>query len=106
MVNKQIVNNLFTNSLLYATMITARKGGNTMTDKGRTKFGNFIREKRLDNNLSILELSKRANLSRVTISLIENGHKTGGRKAIDKLATALGMNYIELRQVMKRVDIE
>jgi ribosome-binding protein aMBF1 (putative translation factor) len=106
MSNQQIVNYLFTNRLQYANMITRRKGGTHMTDKGMAKFGDFIREKRLDNNLSILELSKRANLSRVTISLIENGHIKGGRKAIDRIATALGMTYIELRQVMKRVDVE
>jgi transcriptional regulator with XRE-family HTH domain len=65
------------------------------------KYGRFVREKRLDMNKSILEFAKIVNLSRVTVSLIENGHTTGGRKAIEKIATGLGMTYLDLRQIIK-----
>jgi transcriptional regulator with XRE-family HTH domain len=69
-------------------------------------FGKFVREKRLDANKSIQELAEQSGISRVTLSLIENGHTTGGRKAIEKIATTLGLTYTDMREAIKKFETQ
>jgi len=72
----------------------------------KIKFGRFVRDKRLDANLSIQQLSEMTKLSRVTLSLIENGHTLGGRLAMNKIANALGLTYLDLREQVKMIERE
>ena len=74
--------------------------------KVKVLFGKFVKEKRLDLNKSIQELSELSGISRVTLSLIENGHTTGGRKAIQKIAVSLGLTYADMREAIKSFEAQ
>jgi transcriptional regulator with XRE-family HTH domain len=74
--------------------------------KVKVLFGKFIREKRLDANKSIQELSETSGISRVTLSLIENGHTIGGRKAVEKIAVSLGLTYADMREAIKSFETQ
>jgi transcriptional regulator with XRE-family HTH domain len=63
--------------------------------------GNYIREKRLDIGLLQRELAQRCGLTIQAINFIENGRNNPSIATLHKLSEVLGVNYFELRQVMK-----
>jgi transcriptional regulator with XRE-family HTH domain len=63
--------------------------------------GKYIREKRLDVGLMQKELAAKCGLTIQTINFIENGRNNPSISTLRKIAEVLGINYFELRQVMK-----
>lgn len=55
------------------------------------KFGNKVREKRLEQNLSQEELAERAGVHRTYIGMIERAEKNITLENIEKIAKALGI---------------
>ena len=66
-------------------------------------FANFIKEKRLDMNMSSQEFADHVGLSRVTISNIENANINVGRYALEKLGVGFGKDYDYMRRVYKKM---
>lgn len=64
-------------------------------------FGLWLREKRIDMGMTINDFAKVCNLSYVTISNLERGRKKAGIYATKKIANALQVEYLELRNIMK-----
>ena len=59
--------------------------------------GQFIKEKRIENNLSLEQLGKKVGVSKMTISRWESGEiKNMGSDKIEKLALALGVPVLSL----------
>ncbi|MEH7515477.1 helix-turn-helix transcriptional regulator [Gottfriedia acidiceleris] len=70
-------------------------------------FAEFIRQTRLQNNLSITCLATKANVSHSYISQIENGKRgIPSTEIIRKLAEPLGVPVIQLYQIAGYVPIE
>jgi len=63
--------------------------------------GNYIREKRLDVGLMQKELAEKCGLTHQAINFIEKGRNKPSIVTLRKIAEVLGINYFELRQVMK-----
>jgi len=58
--------------------------------------GNTLRHLRLENGLTIAEVSKRANVSRGMLSKIENGLTSPSLEKLEQLANALGITLSKL----------
>ena len=65
------------------------------------RFGEWLRSKRLDLGLTMMEFSKAVGVSYVTISNVELGKAIPGMYFLRKLETYLGIEYIELRRILK-----
>jgi putative transcriptional regulator len=63
--------------------------------------GEFIKEKRLDIGLMQKELATKCGVTNQTINFIEKGKTNPSIVTLRKIAEVLGVNYFELRQVMK-----
>ncbi len=57
---------------------------------------NKVKEFRLANNLTLAELSKKINLSKTALSMIENGHRNPSMNVAFKLANFFGASIEEL----------
>lgn len=66
------------------------------------RFGEWLREQRLDRGYTLQEFAKKCGLSYVTISGIELGKTKAGINATKKIAAGLEIEYIELRNVIKQ----
>ena len=75
--------------------MTARGTIEAMGDNVDREFGLRIKEFRLARNLSQIELAVKANISRITMLRIEEGHKPGP-KICFRLSQALGVSMLEL----------
>jgi transcriptional regulator with XRE-family HTH domain len=64
--------------------------------------GEFIREKRLDVGLMQYELANKIGITIAAMNYIEKGRNNPSITTLRKIAEALGINYFELRQVMKK----
>ena len=64
-------------------------------------FGEWLREKRLDLGETMQEFADACDLSYVSVSNIELDKKKAGMNALRKIAEHIGMEYVEVRQVMK-----
>lgn len=62
--------------------------------------GFIIRNRRIDKRMTIADLSKKANISTVSIVKYENDKAVPGIKSTEKLAKALGWTYAELRKII------
>lgn len=67
----------------------------------KMSIGKYIREKRLDVGLMQKELAQKCGLTIQAINFIENGRNNPSISTLRKIAEVLGINYFELRQVMK-----
>jgi len=65
------------------------------------RFGEWLRSKRLDLGLTMVEFSKAVGVSYVSISNVELGKTIPGMYFLRKLETYLGIEYIELRRILK-----
>lgn len=63
--------------------------------------GEYIKEKRLDVGLMQKELAEKCKVTVQTINFIEKGKTKPSIVTMRKIAEALGVNYFELRLVMK-----
>lgn len=63
--------------------------------------GEYIKEKRLDVGLMQKELAAKCGLTQQAINFIEKGRNKPSIATMHKIAEVLGVNYFELRQVMK-----
>lgn len=68
--------------------------------------GSFIREKRLDVGLMQWELAEKCGITVQAMNFIEKGRNNPSISTLRKLAEALGINYFELRQVMKEGETQ
>lgn len=66
--------------------------------KSLTNIGKRLRQKRLDQNITLVELSKRSGVSFATISKIETGKVSGGFQTIYKIARGLGILVTDIMQ--------
>lgn len=64
--------------------------------------GEFIKEKRLDVGLMQYELAEKCGITIQAMNFIEKGRNNPSIATLRKLAEVLGINYFELRQVMKK----
>lgn len=62
-----------------------------MTDSTQHRIGVEVRSLRARRGMSQEELAKRAGISRVSVSEIENGKRDPGSSTVAKLADALGV---------------
>lgn len=62
-----------------------------MTDSTQRRIGVEVRSLRARRGMSQHELAKRAGISRVSVSEIENGKRDPGSSTVAKLADALGV---------------
>jgi transcriptional regulator with XRE-family HTH domain len=72
--------------------------------ENKMSIGEYIREKRLDVGLMQKELAAKCNVTPQTINFIENSKTKPSIVTLRKIAEVLGVNYFELRQVMKGGD--
>jgi transcriptional regulator with XRE-family HTH domain len=70
------------------------------TKKGVKMLGFYLKNKRLDRKMTIEQLSKKANISKVMIVKYENEKAVPGIKGTEKLAKGLGITYAALRQAI------
>lgn len=61
------------------------------SSKSPASIGMRLRQKRLDQNITLVELSKKSGVSFATISKIETGKVSGGFQTIYKIARGLGI---------------
>lgn len=66
--------------------------------KSPTNIGKRLRQKRLDQNITLVELSKKSGVSFATISKIETGKVSGGFQTIYKIARGLGILVTDIMQ--------
>ncbi len=70
--------------------------------KLETAFGNVLRERRLERNLSQIELSELSGLDRTFISLVERGIRQPSLRSIFQLAHALELEPSELLALVEK----
>lgn len=73
-----------------------------MADTLLERFGQAVRERRLERNLSQEDLAGLCSLHRTYISDIELGKRNVSLTNIDKVAAALGVSLSELFEEMER----
>lgn len=66
------------------------------------KIGTIIREKRIRKGLSQDELSKRANVSRTFLNMVENGRRQPSMNTLEVLASRLDEDVTKLIEEAKR----
>jgi transcriptional regulator with XRE-family HTH domain len=64
-------------------------------------FGKWMRNERLDRDMTIRQFSQLIQLSTVTICKLEGDKYEPGRYALRKLGEGLGKTYIEMREILK-----
>lgn len=64
--------------------------------------GEFIKDKRLDIGLMQYELAAKCGITIQAMNFIEKGRNNPSISTLRKIAEVLGINYFELRQVMKK----
>jgi transcriptional regulator with XRE-family HTH domain len=64
--------------------------------------GEFIKDKRLDVGLMQYELANKCGITIQAMNFIEKGRNNPSISTLRKIAEVLGINYFELRQVMKK----
>jgi transcriptional regulator with XRE-family HTH domain len=69
------------------------------------ELGNFLREQRLKAHLTITDLVVRSGLSLAFLSQIETGKRKPSMKAIEKIASALGIEKADILEHQKDVMI-
>jgi transcriptional regulator with XRE-family HTH domain len=65
-------------------------------------FGTILRDRRLELNLSQVQLGQRAKLDRTFISLVERGIRQPTLRSLFKLAFALGLEPSELLHLVEK----
>ena len=66
-----------------------------------TSFGRWLRNERLDRDMTIRQFSTLVQLSTVTICKLEGDKYEPGRYALKKIAEGLKMTYQQVREVVK-----
>jgi transcriptional regulator with XRE-family HTH domain len=64
-------------------------------------FGNYLKNARLDRGMTLEDFSTHSGISKVSLSLYENGKKIPGRYGLTRLAKALEVEFITLREIIK-----
>ena len=64
-------------------------------------FGEYLKNARLDRGMTLEQFAKHSSISKVSLSLYENGKKIPGRFGLTRLATALGVEFLALREIIK-----
>jgi transcriptional regulator with XRE-family HTH domain len=64
-------------------------------------FGDYLKNARLDKGMTLEQFAKHSGVSKTSLSLYENGKKIPGRFGLTRLAAALQVEYITLREVIK-----
>lgn len=65
------------------------------------KFGECVREMRLEMGLSQIEFGERCGFYQTYLSRIENGHANPSLNAMEVIANALGVTVFELFEAMR-----
>lgn len=65
------------------------------------EFGKWVRSKRLDRGMTLVELAKKCELSYVTISNIELGKTKPSISTMRRLSESLDVDYFDIRQKLK-----
>lgn len=68
-----------------------------------TELGIYIRYKRLDLGKEMTEVAKESNISRVTLSQIENGHTYGSIKVLTQIANSLNIDPTKLLKLRSKI---
>jgi transcriptional regulator with XRE-family HTH domain len=64
-------------------------------------FGSYLKNARLDLGMTLEQFAVHSRISKTSLSLYENGKKTPGRFGLTRLAQALKVEYITLREIIK-----
>ena len=80
-----------------------RSGKADRSSKSTANIGRHLRRRRLDQNVTLVELSKKSGVSVATISKIETGKVSGGFQTIYKIARGLG---VLVTDIMERDDVQ
>jgi transcriptional regulator with XRE-family HTH domain len=64
-------------------------------------FGTYLKDARLDRGMTLEDFSTLSKISKVSLSLYENDKKIPGRYGLLRLAEALKVEYITLREIIK-----
>lgn len=90
----------------HADLVTASEGSVAKDTNGGLNpdqyLGSFLRKYRLEQDLTIAEVSERAGISKGMLSKIENGHTSASLSTLTKLAQALG---ITLSTMFRNYDV-
>ena len=72
----------------------------------RYNFGEKIKKKRLNTNMSLREFAKLMNISCAYMSRLENGECVPSEKVVARISDYLGIDFDELMLLTKRIPSE